>query len=653
MARKNNANKIRLIFQWGIMALLFYMVIRWWIDPNYIPDFEAYCPFGGMQAFTSFLVNNSLACSMTETQIFMGILLLVGVLVFSKLFCSFICPIGTFTEWLGKIGDRFKVRYTITGLSDQLLRSLKYILLFLTFYFTVGSSELFCKEYDPFLAVFTGFGHDVVWYFALPALIVTILGAIFIRQLWCKYLCPLGAISNIFSNGLVFVVILAGYLILLALGVQISWLWPAGIIVFVAMILEMVRVKGWLFPVFKIQRHGPSCIDCNLCNKACPMGIDVMAVETVEHIDCHLCTDCITACPVSNTLTINKKRMTWLPAAATAALIIIGLILATTIELPTINMKWGPEQKIKTAAVFSQSGLKNIKCYGSSMSFASKMQRVKGVLGVKTYVKSHTAEVIYDPDVISPEEIKSAIFTPTKTLLKTPAPSVDSVAVAEFYIDNLFDTYDSFYLTQLLKSAKGVYGFSTHFGEPVRATIYFNDQLISAQDIKNIIEQPEVTYVSRGKSYTKPVDFKVAQMAEKVEHIARNDFIRSIFRPYNMVFNDYKKYKMDELAVYKIPMPQALNSNMRRMMTMLVSHLSSNDFIVRFRTIYQDQPYALIYFVKDRVQPDSIYQALTSPQLTVHYRNGKTGQVKNPFRFPQKGMVVAPEQVMSPLAGKN
>ncbi len=637
---KNRKNTIRLIFQWGIIALLGYMVIRWWIDPNYIPDFEAYCPFGGMQAFISFLVNNSLACTMTENQIFMGLLLLGGVFIFGKLFCSYICPIGTFTEWLGRIGDKYHVRFTISGLWDKVLRSLKYILLFLTFYLTVGSSELFCREYDPFYAIFTGFGHDVVWYYALAAVIITILGAVFVRQFWCKYLCPLGAISNIFANGVVVIGVLAVYLILIAAGLHISWIWPTAFIIFIAMLLETTRLKGWLFPAFKITRNTQTCIDCNLCNNACPMGLEIMRVDKVEHIDCHLCTDCISACPVPNTLTINKKGKNWIPAVATVSLVVLGFILAGTIELPTINMKWGSEQKLEKAAVFSQSGIKNIKCFGSSKSFAAKMQRVPGVLGVETYVRSHTAKIYYDPNIISPEGIKKSIFTPVKTLFKLPPARVDSVAVLEVHVDRLFDNYDTFYFTQLLKQSRGIYGFSSEFGEPVKVHIYFNPDKLTTEKIKNLIEQPQVSYSSRGKIITKKVGFKVVDMVPLSHKVGRNDFVRQLFIPYDRAFNKYRKYKPEELGVYKVLMPQAINSNLRRNLSMLVSHISTNDYIVRFKTIYSDAPYALIYFVKGKVQADEIYKTLTAPMLTVHYRNGKTGHVKNIFRFPEKGKVI-------------
>ncbi len=626
--------------QWTTLILLAYMVIRLWINPNYIADFEAYCPFGGLQAFASFSVNNSLACSMAETQIFMGILLAIGIILFSKLFCSYICPVGTFTEWLGRIGDRFHVRYQIKGVADRLFRILKYALLFVTVYFTVTSSELFCKEYDPYYAIFTGFGSDVVFWMALTALAITILGAIFIRQFWCKYLCPLGALSNIFTNVIMFAAVMVAYLLLLYFGLKISWVWPLAIITVFGYLLEATRLKGWLFPVFKITRKEQSCINCNICDLACPMGLEIAHVDVIDHIDCHLCGDCIQACPVNNTLQINKKEWRWLPSVATVSLIAIGLFLATTIELPTINMRWGNDRQLATASIFSQSGIKSVKCYGSSVSFANKMKRVPGVLGVETFVKSHKVKVLYDPKKLDEEQIRKSIFTPGKTLLHRPPADIKEIAVVKMGVDKLFDSYDAFYFTQLLRQQKGVFGFSTRFGEPVKATIFFDSSAIQPSGLKQIIEQPTVTYRSRGKTYTKPIRFKVTDATDSLRFIKPQSFISSMFQPYNKIFNKYKTYRAQDLQIYQIAMPQALNPRFRRSMSLLVSHLSTDDFIVRFQTIYKERPYARIYFVRGKTDVEHIYRALTLPKLTVHYRGGKTGEVKNPFQFSEKGLVL-------------
>jgi len=42
-----------------------------------------------------------MACNMSETQLLLGLGLLLGAVFVGKLFCSYVCPIGTFTEWIG------------------------------------------------------------------------------------------------------------------------------------------------------------------------------------------------------------------------------------------------------------------------------------------------------------------------------------------------------------------------------------------------------------------------------------------------------------------------------------------------------------------------------------------------------------------------
>lgn len=636
-------NYYKNILQLVIIGLLIYMVIRVFVDADYFADYEAYCPFGGMMALSSFFVSNTLACSMTEAQIFMGVVLAVGVILFSKLFCSHICPLGTFTEWLGKIGDKFKMRYTIKGFSDRILRIFKYALLFITFYFTISSSELFCKEYDPFYAIFTGFGHDVFFWYALPAILIMVLGAIFIRQFWCKYLCPLSAATNIFSYAIMFVAVMAIYLILLYFDFAISWVWPLAIICALGFLFESISMKGWIFPTLKITRNEITCTECEECDMACPMGINISTEDKVKHIDCHLCGDCLHVCPEKETLKINKKEAKWLPSTATVGLVLVGLFLATTVELPTINMKWGSDEQINQAGIFTQSGLKNIKCYGSSRSFASQMQRIPGIFGVETYVQSHTVKVYYDTNRFDYENIKEKIFTPTKTLLRNPEKSVEKISVLQIGINKLFDTYDSFYLRQLLRQQEGIYGIKTEFGEPVKALIYYNPEISLNEEIKNIIEVENVTYASRGKEYKVPLIFEVAYINDSTVTISETEFRQQMFNSYNQVFNDYKQYKDEELSIYRISMPQAANPGVNRQLSYLISHLSTDTSIVRFSTQYIDGPVADIYFLKDAIDEKGIYTALSADTMTVHYSGGKTGKVKNPFRFPKEGTIIKTE----------
>ncbi|MBE0666245.1 MAG: 4Fe-4S binding protein, partial [Bacteroidales bacterium] len=202
------------------------MGFRIFLDKAYAPDFEAYCPLGGIQALGSYLTMDSLSCAMTSTQIMMGVALFIGIVFFSRLFCGYICPLGTISEWIGKLGDRLKVRITLTGFADYALRFLKYALLFVTFYFTLKSSELFCKKFDPYYAVASGFNSDVVLLWAALAIGALVVGSLFLRLFWCRYLCPLGALSVIFKFTWWFAGVMALYIILLLLGLNISYVYP-------------------------------------------------------------------------------------------------------------------------------------------------------------------------------------------------------------------------------------------------------------------------------------------------------------------------------------------------------------------------------------------------------------------------------------------
>lgn len=462
--RTKKQNRPRMIIQWSVIAFILFLILRQLFNRNFIADFEAYCPFGGIQALGSYLLNEALSCTMTSAQIAMGILLFLAVLVFSKLFCSFICPVGTVSEWLGKLGKKLKVRITLKGVADKILRSLKYILLFITIYFTFQSNELFCKKFDPYYAVVTGFDSDVVVWYAIIALFLVIAGSVFIRLFWCKYICPLGALSNIFKYALFFIAVLVSYIAALRLGAGISYVWPLAILCAGGYVFELIWMKSRLLPAFKITRNTETCTDCQLCTKKCPQAIDVASVKSVKHIDCNLCSDCILVCPVKNTLQINKtNRLKWVSPIAVVLLVIAGILAGSFWEVPTIDLKWGDDSAMSKARFYEQASLKNIKCFGSSSAFANQMKRVEGILGVATYVKHHRVKIYYDPSKLDSQKIQQAIFTPSKAPVSPLPKGVETVTGVTLKLENFFDTYDFNYLTRLTARIKTLSGKSSSY----------------------------------------------------------------------------------------------------------------------------------------------------------------------------------------------
>ncbi|MDY0343213.1 MAG: 4Fe-4S binding protein [Lentimicrobium sp.] len=635
MARNKKYNIYRISIQWTILALLLYMVLRPLFDKSYLADFEAYCPFGGMQALSSFLVNNSLACTMTGTQIFMGLALIAGVFLLSKLFCSYVCPIGTFTEWLGRQGRRLKMNFVVRGWADRVLRILKYGLLFVVFYFSVNSSELFCRTFDPYYAAFTGFGHDVVWSYAIITLLMVIPGSFFIRQFWCKYVCPLSAASNIFTYGFVFLGIIALYLILTLLaGLAISWVWLLGALCLAGFLLESITLKSNWLPVFKITRESSTCTSCRKCDKACPMAIRIFDQPRVDHIDCHMCGDCITQCPEKDTLKINHRNLRWLPASATVLLIVLGFTFASFTDIPTVSVKWGSPEEMEAAEIYRQADLKNVKCYGSSMAFVNHMKEVEGVLGAETYVSDKSVKVWYNPAVISAEAIKQAIFTPVKEVVAAPSAKLAEIAFVEMGIDQFFDPGDAGLLSIKAEQSHGILAFETSFGEPVHAVFYFDEKLLSPEQIKAMIEQKIVSWKSaNGEEAAARTHFKVADVSA-IQKMSLTDYLNTVYEPVQLTFNGFDTYTTADLDTLKLDFPQAARPGMMDESWSLLSHVSNNRGVVGFETVFTPRGIALwITFADAMTSIEEIKSLLNEPDLKVHMSDGTQLEVSNPFHF--------------------
>ena len=153
MAKKSTIikNWPKYVLQWGVLVSLF-LVLSGLIPSIASSDPEAYCPMGGLQAFATYLAQGSLPCSMTSLQVLMGLALVASVVLFSKLFCAYLCPLGTVQDIIKRLRIKFRIksaRIANGSIVDKILRIIKYGVLFLIFYMTVEASELFCKNLDP------------------------------------------------------------------------------------------------------------------------------------------------------------------------------------------------------------------------------------------------------------------------------------------------------------------------------------------------------------------------------------------------------------------------------------------------------------------------------------------------------------------------
>ena len=246
---------------------------------------HALCPFGGVETLFS-LVTTGLFIPKTQISavILMGLVFLLA-LLFGPVFCGWVCPLGAFQEWIGKIGKKlFKKRYNhfVPTKVDKVLRYLRYGVLVWVLTVTAVSGTLLFVNLDPYHALFKFWTGTV----ALPALILLVfitIGSLFVERPWCKYTCPYGALLGLFNK---------------------------------------IRI-------FKIRRKTETCVSCQKCSRSCPMNIDVCRNETVSSLSCISCYECTSDrnCPKAETLLVQATQKSPQVSIAVVAIVMLTVFI--------------------------------------------------------------------------------------------------------------------------------------------------------------------------------------------------------------------------------------------------------------------------------------------------------------------------------------
>lgn len=295
MNNKNNEKTIQ-NYRFAIQVLFvviciwigveFYFFVRWleaggaasfYARP---PGVEGFLPISSLMSVYYFFLSGEIhGAHPAGFFIFLGILSVS--LVFGKSFCSWICPVGLLSEAVADFSEKiqkklFKRILKMPRFLDIPLRSLKYLILFFFVY------SIFFVMTEQALKMFLDSPYNLIadikmWYFfaeispfSLNVIFALLLLSMLFRNFWCRYLCPYGALLGVAS----------------------------------------------LISPNKIHRDEEKCIDCGLCNKACPSNIKIDEAKTVISDECSTCLSCVDVCPVADTLqlktvgikkTINKK----------------------------------------------------------------------------------------------------------------------------------------------------------------------------------------------------------------------------------------------------------------------------------------------------------------------------------------------------------
>lgn len=664
MAKKSNIvkNWPKYLLQWGVLAALIVFITGLIPSENGV-DPEAYCPMGGLQALATYLVRHSLPCSMSMLQIMMGIVLAAAVILFSKLFCAFICPLGTVQDLMSKARKALRIKgikIANGSVLDKVLRVVKYGILFWIFYMTMSSSELFCKNLDPYYAIATGFKGEITLWMSITSICIIVLGGFFIDMFWCRYLCPLGAISNSLKFWLWIGVLFGVYYVANVLGANIPWAVLLGAFCLIGYLLEILCAKPKL-QLLHIVKDNEVCNSCGLCVKKCPYNIDIKSFEKkVNHVDCTLCGECVAACN-SKALNVGvckpTKSKVWnfVPAVLTVALIIFGIWAGGKVEIPTIDVKWGLEKVAEDGTVTvlvdektldwtTQEGIKSVKCYGSAMAFKAKLQKIAGVYGVKVFVKRKTADILYDPAVITPEKLREAMFVPSRFKVNSLEPgSVDSLKVVTIRTEKMYDRADINYLgLQFRQTGKRIYGVESEFACPLIVRVYMHPEEEADEDwFEEIVELDVLKMPVHGGGVKETeIDYEFVKMEDEIGMVSAEDLIRMLFNPFEAEF----KSRVEENAgkkqyIYEIADADYDKPIYKRYIPYLSNHLSKHDGVIG---VYIHLNKELIPAIQIRyaapMTAEKLWELMNQETWEITYKGGETKVEGAKMAFSKPGV---------------
>ena len=307
--KRENSLVLRWAIQWLMLAwclflgVQFSLFVRHFQNPDAYPYYarppgvEGFLPIGALVSFKAWLTSGYLD-PVHPAALVLFVTFLVMALLARKSFCSYLCPVGTLSEPLWKLGEKILGRnFRIWAWLDFILRAAKYGLLFffarlILFDMPVAALQGFLSA--PYWAVadirMLAFFTDMSLTTAGVILSLAVL-SLFFRNFWCRYLCPYGALLGLLS---------------------------------------------FCSPMM-VRRYPGKCIDCGTCSRVCPALLDVQHKRGVLSAECTGCLTCISKCPEDGALQISLWKR---PLPSWSFTLLVVSIFAVGVAAGMVSGHW-------------------------------------------------------------------------------------------------------------------------------------------------------------------------------------------------------------------------------------------------------------------------------------------------------------------------
>ena len=252
---------------------------------------DGFLPISGFAGTVAWLKGGEINTIHPAAVIIFVTVILISLLL-RRSFCSWICPVSSVSEGAWKVGFRlFRRNWRLPVWLDVLLRGLKYLLLsFFVYYIVIAMSpdalsRFIQSDYHMVADVrlMDFFLH--MPHFALCFVLTLLVLSFVLRNPFCRYLCPYGALLGLIA----------------------------------------------MFSPMRVTRNTERCVSCGVCSHVCPTYIDVMHKSSIASPECIACWRCISHCRFNEALSMRVVRRFVVPGFVFAAMVVLLFMGGTMI----------------------------------------------------------------------------------------------------------------------------------------------------------------------------------------------------------------------------------------------------------------------------------------------------------------------------------
>jgi polyferredoxin len=286
---------LRILVQFCFLGFMLWLGLRFYQFVHFVrsggatsftvrPDgIEGFLPISGLLGTASWL-NGGGINPIHPAAVVIFVTVLLGALLLRRSFCSWICPVAVASEISWKSGYKiFRRNQRLPRWLDIALRGLKYTVMVFFLYSIViamspGALQAFIRsDYHKIadIRLLDFFLH--ISPFALGVILILLALSFVLRNPFCRYLCPYGALLGL-----------------------------------IAMLSPL-----------RVTRDIDRCVSCGSCSQVCPSSIDVMKKHSVVSPECLGCWRCISYCRFNEALSMRAAGRLLIPGFVFALLVVL------------------------------------------------------------------------------------------------------------------------------------------------------------------------------------------------------------------------------------------------------------------------------------------------------------------------------------------